>query len=458
MKNIIKISLKTTRTKIPCVFLLLFLMLFSITLKSQNVGINSTGATPATSAMLDVVSTTSGVLIPRMTHMQITSISAPATGLLAYSTDTIGFYFYNGAAWVPILANSTNNGGWTISGNSGTTPSGAAIGTTITAGSHFTGTTDAKDLVFVTNDGTTYERMRIASTGFIGIANKTPSALLDIGTAGSTAGVIRLEGSTTGYTAITSSAGAGSWNMILPGTAGTLNQVLLTDGTGITSWATPSSAVSSVASGHTPIVVSPTTGNVVVRIEGTTLNSGGVLYSKGSGTSADFNAQGTTPNDYLRQVLVSQGAATPTWNTIGGYTYYFFKGDLQTSGTTAYATIGSGLTKAFSVWTGYIETGNVDNTRLYMPKCRITRIRININSNTFTGANSATAQIWVNNTHLTAYDITIAAGATGNQDMCVGNNLSIYDGQTLEIYLSTGTQGGSVIGVSSVQVTSYPLH
>jgi hypothetical protein len=42
--------------------------------------------------------------------------------------------------------------------------------------------------------------------------------------------------------------------------------------------------------------------------------------------------------------------------------------------------------------------------------------------------------------------------------MCVGNNLSIYDGQTLEIYLSTGTQGGSVIGVSSVQVTSYPLH
>src|ERR1035438_6670001 len=147
MKNIMKINFMSFGKKLHKIVLFLFIVLFSITVKSQNVGIGATlvAGFPDPSAMLDIKIGTKGLLIPRMTHMQITQIAAPATGLWAYSTDTIGFYYYNGAAWIPILANSTNNGGWTISGNSGTTPSGAAIGTTITAGSHFTGTTDAKD-------------------------------------------------------------------------------------------------------------------------------------------------------------------------------------------------------------------------------------------------------------------------------------------------------------------------
>jgi hypothetical protein len=106
MKNIMKIGLISVGNKFPKTFLLIFLVLFSITLKGQkNVGINATGATPNASAMLDIVSTTSGVLIPRMTHHQMAIISSPATGLLVYSTDTIGFYYYNGAAWVPLLSN-----------------------------------------------------------------------------------------------------------------------------------------------------------------------------------------------------------------------------------------------------------------------------------------------------------------------------------------------------------------
>ena len=52
--------------------------------QAQNIGINQTGALPNNSAMLDVVSTTKGMLIPRMTSAQKLAINGPATGLLIF--------------------------------------------------------------------------------------------------------------------------------------------------------------------------------------------------------------------------------------------------------------------------------------------------------------------------------------------------------------------------------------
>lgn len=135
---------------------------------SQNVGINSTGAAPVASAMLDIVSTAKGLLVPRMTNAQITAIAAPATSLLVYQTDAgtqgIGFYFYNGAAWVPF---GTNSGGWGLLGNVGT------VGTT-----NFIGTTDAQVFRIFTNNT---ERVRIATNGRIGVATgaTAPNGMID---------------------------------------------------------------------------------------------------------------------------------------------------------------------------------------------------------------------------------------------------------------------------------------
>jgi hypothetical protein len=67
---------------------------------AQGMAVNGSGASAHASAMLDVSSTTQGVLVPRMTASQRTSITSPATGLLVYQTDgTTGFYFYNGSGW-----------------------------------------------------------------------------------------------------------------------------------------------------------------------------------------------------------------------------------------------------------------------------------------------------------------------------------------------------------------------
>ena len=58
--------------------------------------------TPNSSAMLDITSTTKGLLIPRMTEVQRSAITLPATGLIVYQTDgNAGFYYNAGTAGLP---------------------------------------------------------------------------------------------------------------------------------------------------------------------------------------------------------------------------------------------------------------------------------------------------------------------------------------------------------------------
>jgi hypothetical protein len=55
------------------------------------------------SSVLDVKSTSKGLLIPRVTLAQRNSISSPATGLMVFQTDnTPGFYYYNGSSWTSV--------------------------------------------------------------------------------------------------------------------------------------------------------------------------------------------------------------------------------------------------------------------------------------------------------------------------------------------------------------------
>jgi hypothetical protein len=92
--------------------ILLFLMaalLITATAFAQNVGINTDGSAPDASAMLDVSSTSKGLLPPRMTTAQRTAITTPATGLTVYQTDgNKGLYFYDGSAWQ--MQNNVNYG------------------------------------------------------------------------------------------------------------------------------------------------------------------------------------------------------------------------------------------------------------------------------------------------------------------------------------------------------------
>lgn len=72
---------------------------------SQSTGIGT--ASPDASALLELKSTTKGLLIPRMTVLERTSIANPAEGLLVYQNDTdTGFYYFSGFQWRRLSVNS----------------------------------------------------------------------------------------------------------------------------------------------------------------------------------------------------------------------------------------------------------------------------------------------------------------------------------------------------------------
>ena len=77
-------------------------------------------ATPNSSAALDLTSTSSGLLVPRMTTAQRTAISSPATGLMIYQTDgTAGFYYNSGTSGTPVwsFVQNSGNANVTLQGN-----------------------------------------------------------------------------------------------------------------------------------------------------------------------------------------------------------------------------------------------------------------------------------------------------------------------------------------------------
>ena len=72
--------------------LLYFLLITFSTQLSAQVGIGTD--TPDNTAMLEVQSTSKGVLFPRMTTVQRTGIATPATGLHVFDTNTNSLWFY----------------------------------------------------------------------------------------------------------------------------------------------------------------------------------------------------------------------------------------------------------------------------------------------------------------------------------------------------------------------------
>ncbi|MDP1621129.1 MAG: tail fiber domain-containing protein [Bacteroidales bacterium] len=117
------------------------LTIFSDQLAAQ-VAISSDGSAPDNSAMLDVKSTTKGMLIPRMTLAQRNAIASPAAGLTIFQTDnTNGIYFNSGTSISPVWVMPGSGSFWSLAGNAGTT-----------VGTNFLGTTDAKPLMFKVNN------------------------------------------------------------------------------------------------------------------------------------------------------------------------------------------------------------------------------------------------------------------------------------------------------------------
>jgi hypothetical protein len=108
-------------------------------------------------AALEVVSTNSGVLLPKLNTGQRGAIATAdlQSGLLLYNTDSGSFQFFNGAVWDEMTRSGSAASGWAALGNTGSNPA-----------ANFIGTTDSEAVVFRTDDTA---RMTILASGTVGI-------------------------------------------------------------------------------------------------------------------------------------------------------------------------------------------------------------------------------------------------------------------------------------------------
>lgn len=181
--------------------LILFILSFQFLQSQNNVGISdpADNISPHPSSILDVYSTSKGILIPRMNSSQRLAISSPADGLMVYDTDSACFMFYKSTVsqWISLCRNSqsTSVENWTILSNNFNNNGNLVITTdqpnTITSSNSvwltngnagtssgsFIGTTDNQPLSIRTNN---IEQLKILTNGHIGIGTSYPTAQLHV--------------------------------------------------------------------------------------------------------------------------------------------------------------------------------------------------------------------------------------------------------------------------------------
>lgn len=269
-----------------------------------NVGIGTTA--PNASALLDLTSTSRGILVPRMTDAQKNAISSPATSLLVYQTDnattgtyagqTPTFWYYSGSAWTPFKSS-----GWLLLGNSGTS-----------SATNYIGTKDSADWVIRTNNT---ERMRVYAGGNVGL----PAA-------NSKAEEFRFyqpSGMGSYYTGFKAASNTSSVTYTWPPSDGNgVNYILCTDGFGHLSW----KGFGSAGGGGLDTFWSRGTGRFSL-----------IGHGANCSASGDFSLTDGYAN-------VASGTATVVWgeNNIGSGFGTVVSGGAYDTASGSYSTIGGG--------------------------------------------------------------------------------------------------------------------
>jgi hypothetical protein len=117
-----------------CTSVVLILQTSTLLAQSSGLAVNTDNSTAHPLAILDVKSTTQGLLIPRMTTAQRQTIGNPSipTGLIVYDTDTQTFWYNVGGAapntgWIQL---TTVGNAWFVNGNAGLVDDNQFLGTT----------------------------------------------------------------------------------------------------------------------------------------------------------------------------------------------------------------------------------------------------------------------------------------------------------------------------------------
>ena len=299
--------------------LVVLFLLFIVFTKAQNIGVNTSGATPNAAALLDIDATGTspklGLLIPRMLASEKAAITltAPAQGLVVYQTDGVqGFYYNTSTTTTPAWSYlSPSNAGWTTAGN------------TLT-GNEWIGSINAFDWVVKTNSLT---RMTVQSGGNVGIGTTGPANRLVVTTSTANDGIMGTDG-TRWMKLLGGTVATGSFNGIVQANDNAIIYSGGTLGTGaftIAPWASGTSGFRMDNNGNVGIGISaPAQALHVVGTERvSTLASGASGAILTSNTNGDIGKTNFSGN--ANQVLLGNNTfgAVPTntaWSLTGGNT------------------------------------------------------------------------------------------------------------------------------------------
>ena len=399
--------------------LALSLLLGSFAAVAQGVGVGTT--TPAASAVLDVTSTTKGVLLPRMTAAQRDAIASPAQNLLVFQTDgTPGLYYYSNTAWVNLGTGFTPD----ASGSTARVRVGTLAGNGSTAFVSVDGTGTAAQIYSPTG-------MALDGSGnYLYVTDKDLHCIRQIAVA---TGVVTTLAGTSGSSGNINGTGTAARFFVPTGvTADGSGNVYVADAgnNSIRKIVTATGVVSTFVSGLTNprdlaidgsgnMYVAETSSNRIRKIVMATAavsilaGTGTAGYADGAGTAALFNNPTSVTVDYSGNVYVSDQnnnrirkivAATGVVSTLAG------------SGTPGYAN-GAGTAAQFNSPYGVSSDGF---GTVYVSDTGNNRIRMIVVT---TGAVSTLAG---NGTSGYADGAGTAAQFNGMMGMVVGSNGAVY--------------------------------
>jgi Collagen triple helix repeat (20 copies) len=356
------------------------LLLVCTSLFGQSVAVNGTGATAAGSAILDVSSTTKGILVPRMTLAQKTAIAAPATGLLVYQTDgAIGFWYFNGTVWVQAIGPAGPGGATGATGPAGPTGLTGATGATGPIGlTGLTGATGATGPIGPTGlTGATGATGPIGPTGATGATGSAGPAPAGTGIVTVTGGVLNTPGQLSGDVTTT---GASLVATIAPNA---VNSGDILDGS-VTNADLATMAALSLKGNATNAVAAPTdivaaADFQVMRRNGTAIGFGAINLASASAVTGILpvanGGTGSATQGWVDLTTAQTAAGAKTWSNLatfstgltatGGVVYNSQTGVTQYLMNSGGSNLGAIQNDAANVWS--LATGTTSTNALKTP-------------------------------------------------------------------------------------------
>jgi hypothetical protein len=293
-------------------------------------GIGTTS--PASTSILDITSTTKGILIPRMTLAQRDAITSPATGLQIYNTTSNVFQYYNGSSWgnvggtgVTDLTFSGSSSPFTLNSSTGTDvtfASGTGISLGV-SGSQLTITNSSPDqTVSLTGAGIssvtgTYPNFTITSTEVDG---STTNEIQNLSLSGQSLGISSGTGVTLPVVGITAGTGIStsstSGNFTITNTAPNVTTNLSFDNSSSPVTLNSSDGTDVTFTAGTNISLNQTAN--VLTINSTAMANpmtslGDIIYGGASGAPTRLAGNTIAQRKFLTQTGTGSVSAAPEW-------------------------------------------------------------------------------------------------------------------------------------------------